>query len=509
MPTALLSVFDKTGLEDLARGLCDMGYTLLSSGGTATFIRNLGLPVTEVSDYTGFAEMMDGRVKTLHPKIHGGILADRDIPAHLESARANNISMIDLVAVNLYPFTQTLAKPGVERTEIIENIDIGGPSLIRGAAKNHAHVAVLCSPQDYAPVLQELRQSGSVSREKKIELAGKAFAHTAAYDAAISDWFNRDGAFLPEQVQITLPLSLRPRYGENPHQQAAYYRQEDALFTCLHGKDMSYNNLNDADAALRFIATFPERTTVAVFKHSNPCGVGWNEDLTTAWKLAFATDTESPFGGIVVTNRELDVVTAASIDDIFTEIILAPSFAPEALTKLEKKKNRRLVQYDPHKLASLFTKIEYRSCLGGLLAQSPDFVAPYNEDWKVVTQKQPDSEQEDMLNLAWRVVGTLKSNAICLVNKHGLIGMGIGQTSRVASVRIALQNAARFGHDTHGAVCASDGFFPFTDSAELLHEHGITAIVQPGGSKGDGDVIEACNNLGLSMIITGYRHFKH
>jgi phosphoribosylaminoimidazolecarboxamide formyltransferase/IMP cyclohydrolase len=511
---ALISVSDKTAVEFFAQELLKYDFQIISTGGTAQYLQTMGVPTLAISDWTGFPEIMDGRVKTLHPMVHGGILAQRDNPHHLEVMTELGIKPIDIVVVNLYPFVKTLQKSDVTEEEIIENIDIGGPSMVRSAAKNFSHVTILTSPVDYFAVLAQLQLQGNTLLELRRHLAAKAFEHCAIYDAAISNYFktidtHREGEpDTPNDLLIGVSKKQELRYGENPHQPAGFYSQSEQGWLVLHGKELSYNNMLDLDAALKAINLF-EKPTVIILKHTNPCGIGSDYDLVKAYDKAFNSDTQSPFGGIVITNRPLEIELARRINEVFTEIIIAPSYTSEAVTFLEKKKDRRLIQYSIYDLLRNRPDLEIRSIYTGYLLQKWDDSITTQAGWKVVTKKEPNPEQMEALRFAWHTVSILKSNAIALTGKDATYGLGTGQTSRVDSAEIAINRAIKYKHDLTNAVCASDGFFPFRDSIELMAKQGIKAIIQPGGSKGDPDVIAACDELGISMVFTGSRHFRH
>ena len=512
---ALLSVSDKTGLVAFAEGLVEAGFEILSTGGTARSLREAGIAVTDVSDVTGFPEIMDGRVKTLHPKIHGGLLARRDNDDHLAAMTDQDIGGIDLLAVNLYPFEDQLAKTDDFAT-LVEYIDIGGPAMLRAAAKNHDFVTVVCDPADYEDVLRELAE-GDVTIGTRRRLAGKVFARTAAYDRAIAEWLAGD------EFGETMTLSGRRlqelRYGENPHQRAAVYaggeaRPGVATATQLQGKPLSYNNLNDTDAAFELAAEFTD-PTIAIIKHANPCGVASAADLATAWQNALAADPVSAFGGIVAANMTLDAETARAITGIFTEVVIAPDADGEAREILAQKPNLRLLvtgmMPDPAAAA-----VKLKSVSGGFLAQSRDNGSITATDLRIVTKAQPDAGQIDDMMFAWRVCKHVKSNAIVFASDRCTIGVGAGQMSRVDSARIAAQKArdtaAHHGWDaprTIGSVAASDAFFPFADGLAALIEAGATAVIQPGGSKADDKVIAAADDAGIVMAMTGMRHFNH
>ncbi|MFN7017456.1 MAG: bifunctional phosphoribosylaminoimidazolecarboxamide formyltransferase/IMP cyclohydrolase [Fimbriimonadales bacterium] len=514
---ALISVSDKTGLEPFARALQTLGFRFLSTGGTARALRNWGLPVQEVSEWTGFPEILDGRVKTLHPRVHAAILANLHLPEHLQTLQEMHITPFELVVVNLYPFEQAL-RAGASEAEQIEQIDIGGPTLIRAAAKNFEHVAVVVRPADYEWVIARL-QSGGLSRAERALLASRAFAHVAEYDALIADWFRRydpEGA-LPETLTLSYRRALRLRYGENPHQQAAFYREPFAPNGCiataqqLWGKELSYNNLLDADAALELVREF-EQPACAIIKHTNPCGVAQGESVTEAFLHALEADPVSAFGGIVACNRPIDREAAEAMvaPGTFFEVILAPDFAPDALPLFQERKgwgqNVRLLRTGALPPPSQMHGYAIRSLTGGALYTERDLIDWNHDALQVVTERTPTASEWADLRFAWRVVKHVKSNAI-VVAKGGVVwGIGAGQMNRVGSVRLALDAA---GEHARGAVLASDAFFPFTDSIDLAAQAGIRAIVQPGGSKKDPEVIAAANEAGIAMVFTGVRHFRH
>jgi len=502
MPTALFSVFDKTNLVSFARGLRDLGWTLIASGGTAKTISDAGLPVTEVADYTGSPEILGGRVKTLHPAIHGGILARATDADKADLARVN-AQMIDLVASNLYPFQQTVAKPNVTLSEAIENIDIGGVALTRAAAKNFERVTLVCDPKDYERVLGELKTGNGTTLETRRALALKGFTITAEYDAAIRD-------YLVGETTSPLHLTLYPvqslRYGENPHQKATLYSYKPGNGPLggefLQGKELSYNNLLDLDAAWRAALWFDEPTIVIV-KHLSPCGIASAEKLSEAFQLALASDPVSAFGGVIASNRAFDGETARALGDLFVECIAAPGFSESARTALAKKKNCRLLSMPS---LNIEPQIETRSITGGILRQDLDFGDPGNAEWKVVTKRAPTESEMIALKFAWKVVAHAKSNAIVFGHGTATVGIGSGQPNRVDSVRIAAQRA---GEKSRGAVMASDAFFPFADSVEVAAQAGITAVIAPGGSVRDADAIAAADAAQIAMIFTGVRHFRH
>jgi len=503
---ALISVSDKTGIVEFAEELTVIGYEILSTGGTAQILKENCINVTKVADITGFPEIMNGRVKTLHPLIHGAILGDRDNQNHIKQASELGIEWIDLVVVNLYPFEKTLQKDGIAETDIIENIDIGGPTMVRASAKNFRHVTIITNPEDYIVVLEEIKTKGNTSLETRKRLAGVAFTHTADYDSVIAGYFNKE---TNNYLQLSVPAGEILRYGENPHQAAVYYQKKStAVFEQLHGKQLSFNNYLDIDAALKIIMKFTE-PCAAIIKHTNPCGIGVGETLTEAYQKAFETDTLSPYGGIVIVNKKLDIDTAESINQIFTEIIIAPDYDEEAMNKLLKKKNRRLIKYFPEKLDDLGKGWNIRSCLSGYLAQEHDLRNDDQNSWRVVTNRTPSETEMKALIFGWKTVATLKSNAVCFTKEDRTIGLGIGQTSRIDSTEIAVNKAAKFNLNLKGSICASDAFFPFRDSIDHIAGLGITAVIQPGGSTGDEEVITACNEHNIAMIFTDRRHFRH
>jgi phosphoribosylaminoimidazolecarboxamide formyltransferase/IMP cyclohydrolase len=512
---ALLSVSDKRGLADFAAALVrDHGYVLLSTGGTARMLQERGLPVTEVGQHTGFPEIMDGRVKTLHPKIHGGLLARRDLPEHLAQAQANAIELIDLVVVNLYPFEETVARPGVEFDEAIENIDIGGPSMLRSAAKNHASVTVVCDPADYAGVLAAMAAGGAALAELRCSLALKVFQRTAAYDGAIARYLEHEAA-APDlealsgfgaQFSLSLKRAQSLRYGENPHQKAALYGTFHDHYEQLQGKELSYNNILDITSATYLIGEF-ERPTVAILKHTNPCGLGSADTLAEAWAKAYATDRQAPFGGIIIVNRTLGGDVAATIADIFTEVIIAPRFSPEALGLLQKKKNLRLMVAKEGLGADALQEV--RSVVGGVLVQDRDRTLGNRAEFRVVTQRQPTQQEWDAMLFGWKVCKHVKSNAVVYCRGEQTLGIGAGQMARVDSSRIAVWKAAEAGLDLKGSAVASEALFPFPDGLIAAADAGATAAIQPGGSMRDPEVIRAADERGMAMVFTGIRHFRH
>ncbi|MDA8065263.1 MAG: bifunctional phosphoribosylaminoimidazolecarboxamide formyltransferase/IMP cyclohydrolase [Thermaerobacter sp.] len=509
---ALLSVSDKTGLAEFARGLAELGVELVSSGGTAGFLAGEGVPVRAVSDVTGFPEILGGRVKTLHPAIHGGILARRDEASHMEQLAAHGIGPIDLVAVNLYPFRHTVQQPGVTLEDAVENIDIGGPTMIRAAAKNHRHVVVVVDPADYPAVLDQLRSQPEVSEETRYRLAVTAFRHTAAYDALIARWLGErmmDADPFPQELVVAAEKVRELRYGENPHQRSALYRDPVGGLSLvgarqLGGKELSYNNLNDAAAALALCREFSDTAVVAV-KHANPCGVAEGGTLAQAYRRAHDADPVSIFGGIVAVNRELDPETAEEMAEIFLEVIIAPAFSPKAVEILGRKKNLRLLETGPFEdLAAL--SFDLRRLDGGILVQTADPLGEDREGWRSVTKKQPTQAQLDDLLFAWKVAKWVKSNAIVVAKDRTTLGVGAGQMNRIESTRLALKAA---GEAARGAVLASDAFFPFPDVVEAAGEAGVALIGQPGGGMRDELSIQAADERGMAMVFTGRRHFRH
>jgi len=513
---ALISVSDKSGVLDLSRALAAQGISILSTGGTAKLLEKEGIKVTEVSAYTGFPEMLDGRVKTLHPRIHGGLLARRDVAAHMAAIGQAGIEPIDLVVVNLYPFQATVADPDCSLEDAIENIDIGGPTLLRAAAKNYGGVTVVVDPQDYARVLDEIRGAGGVSDATRLALAKKVFAHTAGYDGAIANYlFSLDAAGKRREFPDVLSLQLHKlqdmRYGENPHQSAAFYRDEKpaqgslATYRQLQGKELSYNNVADSDAAWECVKSFAEPACVIV-KHANPCGVALGENLLAAYQKAFKTDPVSAFGGILAFNRALDRATAEAVGKQFAEVIIAPRVEPEARELLAGKQNLRVLEVP---LAHGVQRYDYKRVGGGLLVQSSDAHQIERAALKVVTRKTPTEEQLADLLFAWRVAKFVKSNAIVFCAGGMTLGVGAGQMSRVDSARIASIKAQNSGLSLAGSVVASDAFFPFRDGLDVVVDAGAAAVIQPGGSVRDDEVIAAADERGVAMVFTGVRHFRH
>lgn len=514
---ALISVSDKTGVVEFAKGLVALGWEILSTSGTMKLLKESGVPVTSVSDVTGFPEICDGRVKTLHPKIHGALLARRDIPEHMKELKDNDIDTIDLVCVNLYPFRETIAKPDVTMEDAVEHIDIGGPSMLRSAAKNWESVTVVCNPADYETILSEIKADGNTTRETRLKLSAKAYTHTAEYDMAISTYM-RAQAGLPEKLFLEYDLKQELRYGENPHQEAKFFastvKEPFSLATAeqLNGKELSYNNIQDANATLNIAREFDEPFCVGV-KHMNPCGSATGKTIAEAWKKAYEADKTSIFGGIVAANREIDLETAQMLKPIFLEIVMAPSFAPDALDLLCTKKNLRVMKVDMSKDNTV--RKQYVSMNGGMLVQDRDINTKPVSAEQCVTEAKPTAEQLADLEFAWKIVKHVKSNAIVVAKNGMTYGVGAGQMNRIGSAEIALKQAQATlkeeGKDimTEGLVLASDGFFPFNDCVALAAEYGIKAIVQPGGSIRDEDSVKLADEKGITMLFTGERHFKH
>lgn len=510
---ALVSVSDKTGIVEFCRGLAELGVEVISTGGTKNLLAKEGVPVIGISDVTGFPEILDGRVKTLHPAVHSGLLAIRDSEEHQNQMKELGLDYIDLVVVNLYPFQETIAKPDVAYEDAIENIDIGGPTMLRSAAKNHAFVSVVVDAADYGKVLEEIKAEGDTTLNTRKALAAKVFRHTASYDALISDYLSQvNGDPLPERYTVTYEKIQDLRYGENPHQKAAFYRKplaaQDTLSNAkqLHGKELSYNNINDANAALQMVKEFTEPAVVAV-KHMNPCGVGVGASVLEAFEKAYAADPVSIFGGIVAANRIVDEDTANLLKDIFLEIVIAPGFTQEALAVLTRKKNIRLLE-----IGNLQAGVDRQSQFvvtsidGGMIVQENDIHSIQAEDLKVVTDRQPTEEELKQLLFGWKIVKHVKSNAILLAKNNMTIGVGAGQMNRVGAAKIAIEQA---GAEAKGSVMASDAFFPMSDTVEAAAKAGITAIIQPGGSIKDEESIAMANQHGIAMVFTGVRHFKH
>ncbi len=517
---AIVSVSDKTGLVDFVKGLEAMGVEIISTGGTAKILSDAGIKVTGISDVTGFPEMLDGRVKTLHPAVHGGILADRSKPEHMAKIEEHGIKPIDMVVVNLYPFAQTVARQGVTLEDAVENIDIGGPAMVRSAAKNFASVAIICDPNDYDSILSEMQEnSGALTFETRAKLSAKAYAHTSAYDAMITNYltkqFSEEGGF-PRVINFTYTKLQDLRYGENPHQNAAFYRDNSSLEPSvakakqLGGKELSFNNIYDLNAALELVKEF-ESPTIAIIKHTNPCGCASADDLATAFSLAREADPVSAFGGIIASNRIVDSAAAEAITgpNTFFEAIIAPGFEPEALKILTEKKkwgaNLRILEVGDLNLKSE-PGYDLKKVVGGILVQDMDTHQLTKNDLKVVTKAQPTNEQIKELLFAWKIVKHVKSNAIVIAKGTQLLGIGAGQPNRVNSVKLAVAQA---GSKAKGAVLASDAFFPYPDGPEEAAKAGVTAIIQPGGSVKDQEVIEVADSYGIAMVFSGVRHFLH
>ncbi len=507
---ALISVSDKTDITAFAKGLADKGVEVISTGGTKRALEDAGVNVIGISEVTGFPEILDGRVKTLHPNVHSGLLAVRDNDDHQKQLDELNIKPIDLVVVNLYPFQETIANPDVTYEEAIENIDIGGPTMLRSAAKNHRDVTVVVDPSDYNRVLRQVEENGDTTQILRRELAAKVFRHTASYDAVISEYLtSQSGEEEPESLTVTFERKQTLRYGENPHQKAVFYRKplykgaSLASAEQLNGKELSYNNINDANAALNIVKEFEQPAVVAV-KHMNPCGVGTGETIYEAYQKAYEADSTSIFGGIVAINREVDEATALKLKEIFLEIIMAPAFTEEALAVLTKKKNLRLLKLDV--AASPAIEHQLTSVNGGLLLQERDRYGFDEGDISVPTDREPSDDEWEALKLAWKVVKHVKSNAIVLTKNDQTIGIGAGQMNRVGAANIAIEQAAE---KSKGSVMGSDAFFPMDDTVEAAGRAGVTAIIQPGGSIRDEDSIKKANEYGITMVFTGVRHFKH
>jgi len=516
MKRALISVSDKTNIIDLAKKLINLNYDIISTGGTLKTLVENNIKATAISNITGFPEIMNGRVKTLHPKIHGGILYERENEEHLSQAKEHQIQAIDLVVINLYPFEKVKNNENSTWDEIIENIDIGGPAMIRASAKNYKYVTVLTDVNDYEIVLSEIENNGDTTLDTRLRLAQKAFALTAEYDGMIASFFSTtpnlsslEGNFWIASSQASRnDKEGNLRYGENPHQSASYYNTNKDLFTQLHGKELSYNNLLDMDAALKTIIKF-KALTVAILKHTNPCGIASDNNISIAYDKAFATDTVSPFGGIVVTNGTVNPEFVEVINKVFTEVLIAPDYTAEALDLLKKKKDRRLIKYHADQLHELIEIPHTQSCLNGHLKQMADLIEDNTAEWTYPTKAKPTDNDLDELLFAWQVVKMLKSNSICFTKNKQTIGLGIGQTSRIDALNIAIESSIRMNLDLSGSVCASDGFFPFRDSIDAIAKIGVKCIIQPGGSKADPEVIQACDEYGIAMVMTGRRHFRH
>jgi phosphoribosylaminoimidazolecarboxamide formyltransferase/IMP cyclohydrolase len=510
MPRALISVSDKRGVAQFAKGLAALGWEIVSTGGTAHVITQGDVSVIPIDAVTGFPEMMDGRVKTLHPAVHGAILARRDVPAHMKALEERGFAPIDLVAVNLYPFQETVGRPDVKLEEAVEQIDIGGPSMLRSAAKNHASVLVVVDPNDYDRILAALGEGGAVTDELRRELAAKVFAHTGAYDSAIAQFLGKDDAALPPMMGLALERIQSLRYGENPFQRAALYTSGEGRgfddLRQLHGKELSFNNLLDVEAATAAVAPWPDRPVCAVIKHTTPCGIALGTSPKDAYVRALATDPKSAFGSVVAFNTIVDAQAAEAMQDLFVEVVVAPRFHDAAVAVFERKKNLRVVEIPlPDKRPAL----DFKRVRGGFLVQDRFAVSTDESVWKVVTARKPDDAEWRDLRFAWSAVANVKSNAILFAREEAAIGIGAGQMSRVDAAFLAAHKARDAGHDTAGAVLASDAFFPFADGIEQAAAAGITAVIQPGGSVRDDEVIAAANAHDIAMVFTGRRQFRH
>ncbi len=512
---AIISLTDKTGVVEFAKGLKELDFEIVSTGGTAKVLTEAGIEVTNVSDITGFPECLDGRVKTLHPKLYAGILAMRSNAEHMQQIESLGVDTVDVVAINLYPFRKTIEKEGVTFEEAIENIDIGGPSMIRASAKNWQDVAVVVDPADYPVVIEELKNNGAVSKETKLKLAAKVFTVTAQYDAMIAKYINAKAgnSVFGDTITLTYEKVQEMRYGENPHQKAAFYKEVTGDFSGtltaakqLHGKELSYNNINDTNGALDVLKEFGDTLCVVAVKHANPCGVGTGKDLYEAYMNAYNADPVSIFGGIVVTNAKMDKKTAEEISKIFLEIIVAPAYDDDALEILQQKKNIRLLVLPDISKKNRKDMLDMKKVAGGILVQELNDELLNMDDITCVTEKKPTEKEMQDLLFGWKVVKHTKSNAIVLCKDGMTTGVGPGQTNRVTALELAIKYA---GDKAAGSVMASDAFFPFDDCVEAAHKAGVTAIIQPGGSIRDEDSIKACNKYGIAMVFTGIRHFKH
>ena len=509
MPRALISVSDKRGVVAFARGLVDLGWEIISTGGTAAALRSGEVPVIEVEKLTGFPELLDGRVKTLHPVIHGALLARRDLPEHVAALKQHKIAPIDLVAVNLYPFQLTIANQGATLEDALENIDVGGPSMLRSAAKNHESVLPVVDPTDYTVVLELLRKGG-IDRETRRDFAAKVFAHTSDYDAAIAAYLTPESDGLPDRLGIAMERVQGLRYGENPTQRAALYVTEEPRgmrdLVQRQGKELSFNNLLDLDAAMGAVACWTSRPACAIIKHTTPCGIAVAASAADAFRSARATDPVSAFGSVIGFNTVVDRATASAMSDLFVEVVVAPSFHADALETFAAKKQLRVVELP---VSGGTGTLDYKRVRGGFLVQDRFVFDPSEQDWKVATGRQPSESEWNDLRFAWAAVASVKSNAILLARGEAAIGIGAGQMSRVDSVFLALHKAREQGHDPAGSALASDAFFPFPDSIELAARGGITTIIQPGGSVRDSDVVQAADQHGIAMVMTGRRQFRH
>ncbi|HXE58047.1 MAG TPA: bifunctional phosphoribosylaminoimidazolecarboxamide formyltransferase/IMP cyclohydrolase [Gemmatimonadales bacterium] len=511
MPRALISLSDKRGVVPFAQGLVELGWEIVSTGGTATVLRAAGVPVLSVESVTGFPEILDGRVKTLHPSIHAGLLARRDVAEHRAELEARRITPIDLVAVNLYPFQATITRPGVSFEDAIENIDIGGPSMLRSAAKNHAAVVVIVDPTDY-PMVLELLRSGGVPAEVRRELAAKVFAHTADYDAAIAGYLTPREDGLPRRLSLQLERARELRYGENPFQRAGLYVTEEPRgmrdLVQRQGKELSFNNLLDIDAAAWAVGLWPTQPACVIVKHTTPCGIAVGASAEEAFRRALATDPQSAFGGVVALNTVLDRATAARMKDVFLEVVVAPAIGDDALALFAAKRNLRVVEL-PIGDAGTAPGLDFKRVRGGFLVQDRFVFDPSEEGWNVVTRRAPTDDEWRDLHFAWRAVAAVKSNAVLLAKGGMAIGIGAGQMSRVDSSFLAVHKARQQGHDPRGSVLASDAFFPFADGVDEAAAAGVTAVIQPGGSVRDAEVVAAADRHGIAMVFTGRRQFRH
>jgi len=507
---ALISVFDKTGIVDFVSELVSMGWEIISTGGTSKELKNAGISIIEIAEITKFPECLDGRLKTLHPAIHGGLLAVRENESHMKQLEELGIGPIDMVVNNLYPFKETLLRNHVKHDEIIENIDIGGPTMLRAAAKNYQYVSVIVDPKDYSYIIEEMRNLGEICLETKQFLAAKVFQYTSSYDILIAEYFNKiNNIEMPDLISFTFELKEKLRYGENPHQQAAFYVQMGdvsgtlAVAEQIHGKELSFNNINDANGAIETLKEFDAPTIVAV-KHTNPCGIGSASTISEAYNKAYMADPQSIFGGIIASNCEIDEATAKMINEIFIEVVIAPSYSKTALEILQNKKNIRILVL-PDITRRDYPTFHLKKVLGGLLVQGRNNVL-LTDEIEVITKRQPTKEEMEDLLFAWKAVKHIKSNGIVLAKNLGTLGIGPGQVSRIWALENAIKQA---GERARGSVCASDAFFPFSDSVESAAKAGITAIIQPGGSIKDQDSIDAANQHNIAMVFTGIRHFKH
>lgn len=506
--TAIISVSDKSGIVEFCTNLIELGIKIYSTGGTLNTLKKSGLEVYSISEITNFPEILDGRVKTLHPALHAGLLAELDKEEHINQLKEHHFNSIDLVVVNLYPFENKLAE-NAPHDEMVENIDIGGPTMLRSAAKNYKWTAVVVNPKHYNQVIEQIKtNAGSIKENFRLQLAGEVFSHTAYYDSLISNYFNKYNKIdLPEKYNISFNKIQDLRYGENPHQYAALYGKFNDIFTKIHGKELSYNNIIDINSAAQLIIEF-DKPSCGIIKHTNPCGVASAANINKAYQLAYSTDIISPFGGIIAFNREIDEETAITIHDLFTELIIAPNFSDEALSILTKKKDRRLIQFDPSHINQAIN-YDFRSVIGGMLVQSNDKLLIDENALQIVTERKPTDEEYEAMMFAWKVCKHVKSNAIVYTNKEQTLAIGAGQMSRVDSSRIAVEKAKLMNLSLKGSIVASDAYFPFPDGLIEANEAGAIAVIQPGGSIRDNLVIEEANKRNMTMIFTGLRHFRH